>query len=210
MMKKQSTAKPETDAEKVSYGMGWQFGRHLLTHQFEGLDLDMAFQGAKDCLDDVDSPLTDAEVEKAFTMISAAVENQRQEKARELAGKSADFLTSNAERAEVTVTASGLQYEVVEMGDGPKPSPLDSVITHYHGTFFNGEVFDSSVNRGQPVEFPVQNVIAGWTEALPMMPKGSKWRIFVPSDLAYGEKGSPPKIPGNCALVFEIELIDIV
>ena len=209
-MTQHSTAKPVSDAEKVSYGMGWQFGRHLLTHQFEGLDLAMAFVGARDCLDDVASPLSDAEVEKAFTIISAAAENQRQQQAQKLAAKSAVFLAENAKRPDVTVTATGLQYEVVTMGAGLKPSVLDSVVTHYHGSFCNGEVFDSSVDRGEPVEFSIQNVIAGWTEVLQLMPKGSRWRVFIPAELAYGEKGAPPKIPGNCALVFEIELIDIV
>jgi FKBP-type peptidyl-prolyl cis-trans isomerase FklB len=170
----------------------------------------MAFIGARDCLNDIDSPISDEEVEAAFKTIASRVEQQRQQEAVILAAKSAELLAENALRPEVIVTNSGLQYEVVEMGEGPKPSALDSVITHYHGTLFNGEVFDSSVQRGQPAEFPIQNVIAGWTEVLQLMPKGSKWRVFIPAELAYGEQGSPPKIPGSCALNFEIELIDIV
>jgi FKBP-type peptidyl-prolyl cis-trans isomerase FklB len=208
-MTKQSDANPVTDEQKVSYGLGWQFGRHLLTHDFEGMDLDMAFAGVRDCIDDVESPISDEAVEAAFKTIAARVEVAREKQAEQMAGKSDEFLAENAKRPEVTVTSSGLQYEVVEMGEGKRPAAIDSVITHYHGTFINGEVFDSSVSRGQPAEFPIQNVIKGWTEVLQLMPVGSKWRVFVPSHLGYGEKGSPPKIPGNCALIFEIELINI-
>jgi FKBP-type peptidyl-prolyl cis-trans isomerase FklB len=209
-MSKKSDANPNSNEEMVSYGLGWQFGRHLLGHQFEGFDLEMAFAGIKDCLDDKESPITDQQVETAFRVISSRVEDERREQAQKLAGKSEEFLAENASREGVSVTHTGLQYEIIENGEGRKPSALESVVVHYHGMFFNGEVFDSSVERGQPAEFPIQNVIPGWTEVLQMMPRGSKWRVFIPANLAYGEKGSPPKIPGNCALVFEIELIDIV
>jgi FKBP-type peptidyl-prolyl cis-trans isomerase FklB len=209
-MSTKSDANPVTDEEKVSYGLGWQFGRHLLGHDFEGLDLEMAFKGTRDCYEDRQSPITDEEVEEAFKLISSRVEQARQEKAAEMAGKSEALLGENAQRPEVTVTSSGLQYEVVEAGEGDQPGPLDSVKVHYHGTFFNGEVFDSSMDRGIPAEFPLQNVIPGWTELLQLMTVGSKWRAFIPAELAYGEHGSPPRIPGNCALIFDIELLDIV
>lgn len=209
-MNKQSDTKPVTEEEKVSYGLGWQFGRHLLGHDFEGLNLEMAFKGVRDCYKGKASPITDEEVEKAFQIISTRVEQTRQQKAAEMAGKSEALLNENAQRPEVTVTESGLQYEVIETGDGNCPSALDSVKVHYHGKFFNGEVFDSSMDRGIPAEFPIQGVIPGWTELLQLMPVGSKWRAFIPAALAYGEKGSPPRIPGNCALMFDIELLDIV
>jgi FKBP-type peptidyl-prolyl cis-trans isomerase FklB len=209
-MSRKSDARPGSNEEMVSYGLGWQFGRHLLGHQFDGFDLEMAFAGIKDCLDDKESPITDQQVENAFRVIASRVESEQRKQAQQLAGKSEEFLAENARRDEVSVTHSGLQYEVIENGDGRRPSALESVVVHYHGTLFNGEVFDSSVERGEPIEFSIQNVIPGWTEVLQLMPKGSRWRTFIPAELAYGEKGSPPKIPGNCALVFEIELIDIV
>ncbi len=118
------------------------------------------------------------------------------------------FLTENANKEGVTVTASGLQYEVIESGDGATPGPTDSVLTHYHGTFLDGKVFDSSVDRGEPISFPVNRVIAGWTEALQLMQEGDKWRLYVPPELGYGERGTGP-IPGNTVLVFEVELIKV-
>ncbi|WP_310588817.1 FKBP-type peptidyl-prolyl cis-trans isomerase [Dyadobacter flavalbus] len=120
------------------------------------------------------------------------------------------FLEENKKRAGVTTTESGLQYEVIKTGDGPKPAETDKVKTHYHGTLTNGTVFDSSVDRGEPVEFPVNGVIKGWTEALQLMPVGSKWKLFIPYQLAYGERAAGPQIPAYSALVFEVELLEIV
>lgn len=118
------------------------------------------------------------------------------------------FLAENGAREGVTTTDSGLQYEIMTAGDGTKPTISDTVTTHYHGTFIDGNVFDSSVQRGQPASFPVSGVISGWTEALQLMPVGSKWKLFVPSDLAYGpqDRGS---IPPNSTLIFEVELLSI-
>ena len=131
-----------------------------------------------------------------------------QGKAQEEAGKA--FLEENAKREEVTVLASGLQYEVLQAGEGDKPTASSTVKTHYHGTLISGEVFDSSVERGQPAEFPVNGVIAGWTEALQLMNVGTKWRLYVPSNLAYGERGAGGKIGPNTTLIFDVELLDIV
>jgi FKBP-type peptidyl-prolyl cis-trans isomerase FklB len=120
------------------------------------------------------------------------------------------FLAENGKREGVTTTASGLQYEVVKAGDGPKPVATDKVNVHYHGTLIDGKVFDSSVERGQPITFGVQEVIKGWTEALQLMPVGSKWKIYIPSQLAYGEQGAGGDIGPNEALIFEVELLGIV
>jgi FKBP-type peptidyl-prolyl cis-trans isomerase FklB len=122
---------------------------------------------------------------------------------------SEQFLTTNAARPEVTTTATGLQYEVLEAGSGARPGPRSMVVTHYHGTLVDGTVFDSSVARGEPAEFGVHQVIPAWTEALQMMTVGAKWRIACPSALAYGERGAGGVIGPNTALVFEIHLIDI-
>ena len=118
------------------------------------------------------------------------------------------FLAENGAREGVTTTESGLQYEIIVAGDGEKPTVDDTVTTHYHGTLINGEVFDSSVDRGQPASFPVSGVISGWTEALQLMPVGSKWRLFVPANLAYGPQARG-SIPANATLIFEVELLEI-
>jgi len=122
--------------------------------------------------------------------------------------KATAFLEGNAKNEGVTVTTSGLQYEVINSGDGKTPGPTDMVVTHYAGSFLDGSEFDSSISRGEPTTFPVNGVIAGWTEALQLMKEGDKWRLFIPPNLAYGERGVGP-IPGNSALVFEIELIEV-
>ena len=120
------------------------------------------------------------------------------------------FLEENKKKEGVVTTESGLQYQIIKAGEGPKPAATDKVKTHYHGTLTNGTVFDSSVDRGEPVEFPVNGVIKGWTEALQLMPVGSKWKLFIPYQLAYGERAAGPQIPAYSALVFEVELLEIV
>jgi len=128
-------------------------------------------------------------------------------------GKAAEagvkFLADNGKRAEVKTTASGLQYEIIKEGTGPKPLATDTVIVHYHGTTIEGKVFDSSVDRKEPAKFPVNQVIPGWTEALQLMPVGSKWKLVIPSALAYGERGAGADIKPNAVLVFEVELLEI-
>ena len=120
----------------------------------------------------------------------------------------ATFLADNANKEGVVVTASGLQYEIIETGSGKTPGATDTVVTHYAGTFLDGSEFDSSIKRGEPLSFPVNGVIAGWTEALMLMQEGDKWRLFVPSDLAYGPSGVGP-IPPNSTLIFEVQLIQV-
>ena len=117
--------------------------------------------------------------------------------------------TSKGIREGVTTTASGLQYEIIKAATGPKPSKEDSVKVHYHGTLIDGTVFDSSVERGEPAEFGVGQVIAGWTEALQLMPTGSKWKLFIPAKLAYGERGAGEDIGPNSTLIFEVELLEV-
>ena len=119
------------------------------------------------------------------------------------------YLYINAQNPGVKVMPSGLQFEIIESGEGRSPSATSTVVTHYHGTFVNGDVFDSSVDRGAPAEFPVNRVIAGWTEALQMMKEGDKWRLVLPPEIAYGERGAGGLIPPNTVLVFEVELIEV-
>jgi FKBP-type peptidyl-prolyl cis-trans isomerase len=119
-----------------------------------------------------------------------------------------DFLAANKKKEGVTTTESGLQYEIIKKGEGAKPTKADTVVTHYKGTFLNGKQFDSSYDRNEPAKFPVTGVIAGWTEALQLMPVGSKWKLYIPSDLAYGPNGRQG-IPPNSMLIFELELLSI-
>jgi len=200
----------DTNEQKVSYGFGWQFGSQLQSNNFEGLELEAVIAAITDCYKGQKIRLSEQELNDAY----AAVEDTRRaadaKKAEKMAELGNTFLEENAKRDGVEVTESGVQYEILEAGDGKKPGPTDKVRTHYHGTFIDGSVFDSSVDRNQPAEFGVNQVIAGWTEILQMMPIGSKWRITVPYTLAYGEAGSPPAIPPKTVLVFEIHLIDIV
>lgn len=123
--------------------------------------------------------------------------------------KGTKFLNENKKRKEVVTLPSGLQYEILKAGTGAKPGPTDNVKTHYHGTLMDGTVFDSSVNRGEPIEFPVNGVIKGWTEALQLMPTGSKWKLYIPSDLAYGDRGAGGSIGPYETLVFEVELLEV-
>jgi FKBP-type peptidyl-prolyl cis-trans isomerase FklB len=142
-------------------------------------------------------------------VIRQRMQVEAQQKAEAAAAECRAFLAENAKRDGVVVLESGLQYEVLSAGDGAKPTREDSVRTHYHGTLIDGSVFDSSYQRGQPAEFPVGGVIAGWTEALQLMNAGSKWRLYVPSELAYGAQGVG-SIPPHSTLVFDVELLDVL
>jgi FKBP-type peptidyl-prolyl cis-trans isomerase FklB len=198
-----------TDEQKVSYGFGLQFGDQLRRNDFDGLDLEAVIAGLRHWYEQQQSAAPDADLNPAFQRI----QDRQKARAAELASKrlalAEQFMKANAERDEVTVTDSGLQYEVLESGSGESPGPSSTVVTHYHGTFVDGTVFDSSVERGAPAEFGVNQVIPGWTEALQLMSVGDKWRIACPPRLAYGEQGAGDSIPPNTALVFEIHLIEV-
>ncbi len=203
-------SKPTTVEEIVSYGIGRQMGDQLKSQPFEGLNLDILVSGLKEAFSGTASIVADQEMQKAFAEINERLQAKQAEQAKELSAEGQKFLEENAKRDEVTVTDSGLQYEVLATGDGDKPTKDSTVKTHYHGTLINGDVFDSSYDRGQPAEFPVGGVIAGWTEALQLMTVGSKWRLYVPYNLAYGERGAGGKIGPYSTLVFDVELLDIV
>ena len=150
------------------------------------------------------------EIQAAFEEINAEIQKRRDSEAKELAAEGNAYLEDNAKRSEITVTESGLQYEILTAGEGEIPTAESTVRTHYHGSLINGTVFDSSVERGEPAEFPVSGVIKGWTEALQIMPVGSKWRLHIPQDLAYGERGAGASIAPYSTLIFDIELLEIV
>lgn len=156
-----------------------------------------------------DSKMTKEEIQQAMMKLQEAAMKKQQEAAEDNKKKGAEFLEKNKSAEGVKVTASGLQYKVEKEGEGKTPSKTDTVKAHYKGTLIDGTQFDSSYDRGQPAEFPVQGVIPGWSEALQMMKVGSKYKLFIPPELAYGASGRPG-IPANSVLVFEVELVDIV
>ncbi|RJF36765.1 FKBP-type peptidyl-prolyl cis-trans isomerase [Pseudoalteromonas gelatinilytica] len=199
-----------TDAEKASYGIGLQMGEQLKANPFEGLNLNSVFEGMKDAYTGNDFQVEIPAIQAAFEKINAEIQARREEEAKVLAAEGIAFLEENAKRPEITVTESGLQFEVLTAGEGEKPTADSTVRTHYHGTLINGTVFDSSYERGQPAEFPVGGVIKGWTEALQMMATGSKWRLYVPHELAYGERGAGAAIAPFSTLIFDVELLEII
>jgi len=199
-----------TVEDRVSYGIGRQMGDQLASNPFEGVNSSIVAKGLIDAMENNTSIVSDEDLNAAFAVIREQMEAQAKEQAGELAGEGEAFLAENAKKDGVTVLESGLQYEVITEGTGEKPVATSKVKTHYHGTLIDGTVFDSSVERGEPAEFPVNGVIAGWTEALQLMPTGSKWRLYVPYQLAYGERGAGGAIKPYAALIFDVELIDIV
>ena len=205
-----SENKFETIEQRVSYGVGRQLGDQLRNNPFKDFDVTAVQAGLADAIANTASQVSDEELNEAFGIVSKKMQELEQAEAKEKSAEGEAFLAENAKRDEVTVTESGLQYEVLATGDGEKPTAASTVRTHYHGTFINGDIFDSSVDRGQPAEFPVGGVIAGWTEALQLMTEGSKWRLYVPYNLAYGERGSQGAIPPYATLVFDVELLAIV
>lgn len=199
-----------TPEAQASYGVGRQMGEQLAANPFEGVVNSAVAAGLIDALEGKESAVSRTELEAAFGVISQRMQEVQAAKAKELAGAGEAFLAENATKEGVTTTASGLQYEVITQGEGAKPSATSRVKTHYHGTLIDGTVFDSSYNRGEPIDFAVNGVIAGWTEALQLMPVGSKWRLYVPYNLAYGERGAGAAIGPFSTLIFDVELLDIV
>lgn len=196
--------------QRVSYGIGRQMGEQLAANPFDGIDAAAVAAGVVDALSGKQSAVAHADLEAAFGAISQRMQAKEAEKAKVLAAEGETFLAENAGREGVTVTASGLQYEIITAGTGAKPTASSRVKTHYHGTLIDGTVFDSSYNRGQPIDFAVSGVIAGWTEALQLMPVGSKWRLYIPYHLAYGERGAGSSIGPYSALIFDVELLEIL
>jgi FKBP-type peptidyl-prolyl cis-trans isomerase FklB len=205
-----SDIKFETVEQKASYGIGLQMGQQLAGSGLEGLSVDAIAAGIATSLAGEMPAIEVDEINNALQALHGKAQEARQAAAKEAASEGEAFLKANAERAEVTVLESGLQYEVMTEGTGEIPTSDKTVRVHYHGQLTDGTVFDSSVSRGQPAEFPVTGVIAGWVEALQLMPVGSKWKLSIPQNLAYGEQGAGAAIPPFAALVFEVELLAIL
>jgi FKBP-type peptidyl-prolyl cis-trans isomerase FklB len=199
--------KLKTQLDSISYSLGVQLGQQLLSSKFD-INLDALTAGIKDQFGSK-SQLTDAEVAAMMTLFQQKMQELASNAGESNMREQQEFLGKNRKREGVKQTASGLQYMVLQEGDGPSPSATDEVTVHYHGTLLDGTVFDSSVQRGEPTTFPVNGVIKGWTEALQMMKVGSKWRLFIPSNLAYGERSVGQHIGPNQMLIFEVELLGI-
>ncbi len=196
--------------EKASYGIGRNMGSQLLNQSFEGVDISAVAQGVIDAFTGKESAVSNQDLEAAFAHVTQIMQQKQAELSKQAAEEGRIFLEQNEKKDGVKVTESGLQYEVITEGSGDKPSQTSTVKTHYHGTLIDGTVFDSSYERGQPAEFAVNGVIPGWTEALQMMSVGSKWRLTIPYELAYGEQGAGGAIGPYSTLVFDVELLEIV
>ncbi|MDI9780291.1 MULTISPECIES: FKBP-type peptidyl-prolyl cis-trans isomerase [Pseudomonas] len=198
-----------TDETRVSYGIGRQLGGQLRDNPPPGVSLEAILAGLTDAFNGAESRVNEADLSASFKVIRELMQAEAAAKAEAAAAAGKAFLAENAKRDGITTLASGLQFEVLTAGEGAKPTRESNVRTHYHGTLIDGTVFDSSYDRGQPAEFPVGGVIAGWTEALQLMNAGSKWRLYVPSELAYGAQGVG-SIPPHSTLVFDVELLDVL
>jgi FKBP-type peptidyl-prolyl cis-trans isomerase len=214
---KSTTAVPalKTRKEKFSYALGMNIGSGLGTNlkkQSVEVDTNLVSQGLKDSMAGAKTRLTQEEAQAVLTEVQNEINKQRQEKAQEAGTKNKTegeaYLAANKSKEGVVTLPSGLQYKILTAGTGPKPTASDSVKCNYRGTLINGTEFDSSFKRGQPATFGVGQVIKGWTEALQLMPVGSKWQLVIPSSLAYGERG-PGEIGPNATLIFEVELLSI-
>ncbi len=194
------------ELETASYSLGVNIGTNLTKQGLKELDVESFKEGLADIFAGSEIKLDSATMNNA---IQSLLEKAKGEEAEANKSAGEKFLAETAKKAGVTVLDSGLQYEVLTEGNGKKPGASDTVTTHYHGTLISGEVFDSSVQRGEAATFPVNGVIAGWVEALQLMNEGSKWRLYIPSELAYGPRGAGDMIGPNAALIFEVELIAI-
>ena len=193
--------------DKVSYALGLSIGNNFQNSGIKKLQVEDFVKGLEDVLGEKQPAISYEEAKQVINDYFMKLQQERLEINKQ-AG--AEFLEINRHKAGVVELPSGLQYEILKQGTGAKPSASDKVKCHYHGTLINGTVFDSSVQRGEPATFGVSQVIPGWVEALQMMPVGSKWRLFIPSNLAYGEHGAGDVIEPNSTLIFDVELLDIV
>jgi len=203
----------KTQNQKASYAIGMNIGKNLKRDSVE-VDPAVLFHGLKDALAGNKLLLTDEEAKAALTALQAEVRAKEEAKTKAVAveNKKAGeaFLVANKTKEGVVTLPSGLQYKIIKEGTGPKPMAEDTVLCHYRGTLVDNTEFDSSYKRGEPLKIPVGGVIKGWTEAIQLMPVGSKWQLYIPSDLAYGDRGAPGSPIGpNSALIFDVELISI-
>lgn len=205
----ETSAKLETPAQKASYGIGLNMGKSLAQEGLADLDSTAVAQGIDDAIGKNDQKLTDEELMEAFAYLQTRAEERMVEMNKEAVAAGNKFLEENAKREGVKTTESGLQYEVIKEADGAQPGPDDVVTVHYEGSLTDSTVFDSSIKRGSPIDLPVSGVIPGWVEGLQLMHVGEKFKLYIPSELAYGEQSPSPLIPANSVLVFDLELLGI-
>lgn len=210
----EETQKPLDEADKFSYTIGYQIGTNLKQQGIE-INQESLVKGIADVFANQQPPrFSESEMKQTLSDFKkervAKMQAEREQQASKNLKEGEAFLADNAKKEGVVTLASGLQYQVITPGTGNTPKATDKVITHYRGTLIDGTEFDSSYERGNPANFPVKGVIAGWTEALQLMKEGAKWQLFVPENLAYGKRGAGGKIGPNATLIFEIELISIV
>jgi len=202
----------DTQQKKASYAMGMNLGRNLHTQKID-VNSDALIQGLRDGMSGAKPAMTEEEAREVLTQFQNQMRTKMQAEASQAAAKNKaegeKFLAENKTKPGVTTLPSGLQYKIITAGTGPKPSATDTVVCNYKGSLLNGKEFDSSYKRGEPTTFPVNGVIKGWTEALQMMPVGSKWQLFIPADLAYGDRGAGQDIEPGSTLIFEVELVSI-
>lgn len=194
---------------KASYAIGLQIGQQLKDSGLKDLDINAIKQGLEDVLTEKQPILPLNELHDALRQIHERAMAEKKKEAEKAAQAGIDFLKENLTKDDVKSTESGLQYSILKEGDGKIPAATDTVRVHYTGKLIDGTVFDSSVERGQPAEFPVNGVIRGWVEALQLMPVGSKWRLYIPQELAYGSQGAGASIPPFSTLIFDVELLAI-
>ena len=199
----------KTPAEKASYGIGLNMGRSLTQEGMNDLDSKAVALGIEDAMAKKEQRLTDEQLMEAFGFLQKRAEERMAALGDENAKAGKKFLEENGKREGVVTTASGLQYEVLKKADGAQPTPDDVVSVHYEGKLVDGTVFDSSIKRGAPIDLPVGGVIPGWVEGLQLMHVGEKYKLYIPSELAYGAQSPSPMIPANSVLVFELELLSI-
>ena len=192
--------------DKVSYALGLSLGNNLVSSGITSLNISKLSQGIKDVLEQNQPEIS---FQEAQDVINEYFQNLQSKMSKKTIEEGKVFLENNSKRPEVVTLSSGLQYEVIKEGNGPVPTANNTVKVHYHGTLIDGTVFDSSVRRGEPAAFGVTQVISGWVEALQLMPVGSKWKLFLHSDLAYGAQGAGQHIGPHTTLVFEVELLGI-
>ena len=194
------------EKEKLSYCLGANIGMSLQSQGLTELDVKIFTEAINDVVSNSKLKFNSNEINSFLQDYFGKLQAEQQKAA---VAEGEKFLKNNSSQDGVVTLESGLQYKVLKEGTGEKPKATDTVTTHYHGTLISGEVFDSSVERSEPASFPVNGVIPGWVEALQLMPVGSKWKLFVPSHLAYGERGAGQKIGPNTTLIFEVELLSI-
>ena len=205
----QTSAELKTPAQKASYGIGLNMGKSLAQEGMDDLDSQAVAQGIEDAIGKKEQKLKDDELVEAFAFLQKRAEERMAALNDEAAKAGKKFLEDNAKREGVKTTASGLQYEIVTKAEGAQPKATDVVSVHYEGRLTDGKVFDSSIQRGSPIDLPVSGVIPGWVEALQLMHVGEKAKLYIPSELAYGAQSPSPAIPANSVLVFDLELLSI-